>query len=64
MRYLVFLLFVCVSTIAIANQSVIAKVNEQEPDEKPASATVNSSQPYCGLYCLYTVMKVAGNCGN
>jgi len=50
-------LFVCLSVI-ITSKTIAAHENNQEPS-KAVPAKRKSSGPYCGVYCLYTVMKLA-----
>jgi len=50
-------LFVCLSVI-ITSKTIAAHKNNQEPS-KVVPAKRKSSGPYCGMYCLYTTMKLA-----
>ncbi|MGE5608534.1 MAG: cysteine peptidase family C39 domain-containing protein, partial [Bacillota bacterium] len=34
--------------------------NHPDPKESPAAATIAQQGPYCGLYCLYAILKMAG----
>ncbi|MHC4397537.1 MAG: cysteine peptidase family C39 domain-containing protein, partial [Planctomycetota bacterium] len=54
-----FLLFVFVLALTAAGQSVASDGNTQKPAETK-SVKPRARHPYCGLYCLYTVMKMAG----
>ena len=50
-------LFVCLSVI-ITSKTIAAYENNQEPS-KAVPTKRKSSGPYCGMYCLYTTMKLA-----
>ena len=52
------LLFFFILAFLIVGKTVGADQNNQKPS-KPPSAKRKSSGPYCGLYCLYTTMKLA-----
>lgn len=51
-------LFVCLSVI-ITSITIAAHENNQKPSEAN-STKCKSSGPYCGVYCLYAVMKLSG----
>ncbi len=51
-------LFVCLSVI-ITSKTIAAYKNNQEAS-KVVPAKCKSSGPYCGMYCLYTTIKLAG----
>ena len=53
------MLFIFISSFLIAGKTVVADPNNPKPSQ-PTSAKRKSSGPYCGLYCLYTTMKLAG----
>lgn len=50
------LLFVCILTISIMGKANASVKDKQKP-AKTTSVKRRSSHPYCGLYCLYSVMK-------
>ena len=50
-------LFVCVLVILAIGKTTAADQSNQELS-KPVSAKRKSSGPYCGVYCLYTVIKL------
>ncbi len=54
-----FLLFVCILVFLAAGKSVAANKNKQNEAEN-ASVKPRPSHPHCGLYCVYTAMKLAG----
>lgn len=54
------LLFVCASAVLMADRKVMANENNQE-QEKPSPVKRKSSSTYCGVHCLYTVMKLENN---
>jgi len=56
-RHLV--LFICVIAILLSSQTYATEENQVEPS-KSTAAKRGLSHPHCGLYCLYTVMKLAG----
>ncbi len=51
-----FSLLICIITL-IASKTYAAKANEQKPPESLPTKR-KSSDPYCGVYCLYTKMKL------
>lgn len=53
------LLFIFVLAFLIADKTVVADQNNQKLS-KSTPAKRKSSGPYCGLYCLYTTMKLSG----
>ena len=55
-------LFVCLSVI-ITSITIAAHENNQKPSEANSTKR-KSSGPYCGLYCLYTTIKLAGQVAN
>jgi len=57
-RCFCFLLFVCVLVILGSAKAIPAEQSKQNPP-KIASVNRKSSGPYCGLYCLYAVMKLS-----
>ncbi|RLB75297.1 MAG: hypothetical protein DRH24_19840 [Deltaproteobacteria bacterium] len=52
------LLFVCILLTLFAGKIVAADENNRESSVS-TSVKRKSSHPYCGLYCLYTAMKLA-----
>lgn len=54
------LLFICVTGLLGASQ--LCAVDESEQSKSKTSAVVRKSSagPYCGLYCLYVTIKLAG----
>ncbi|MHC4397411.1 MAG: rhodanese-like domain-containing protein [Planctomycetota bacterium] len=54
-----FLLFVCILVSLAAGKSLAADKNKQNEAEN-ASVSPRPSHPHCGLYCIYTAMKLAG----
>jgi rhodanese-related sulfurtransferase len=56
-RALRFLLLVCILAIFPAGKRVAADENEQKTSTI-VSTSRKSSGPYCGIYCLYTTMKL------
>lgn len=59
LRWRCFLLFVCILAMFAVGKSAAADENKH----KPAGATSvkrRTRHPHCGLYCLYTAMKLAG----
>jgi len=53
------LLFACVLAMFAVSKSAVVDENKHKPAEA-TSVKPKARQPYCGLYCLYTVMKLAG----
>lgn len=53
------LLLVCILAVLSAGKTDAADENERKLS-KAVSAKRKSSGPYCGLYCLYSVMKITG----
>jgi len=53
-----FSLFFCVLIILVSTNAIAADEKSQDAT-KGGSAKRKSSGPYCGLYCLYTVMKLS-----
>jgi rhodanese-related sulfurtransferase len=60
LRWCCLLLFVCVSVCLAADKSVAASETKQNEEAGTASVRPRSSHPHCGLYCIYTAMKLAG----
>ena len=58
-RALHFLLLVCILAIFSTGRSVAAVENNQKSTENPAVKR-KVSRSYCGITCLYTIMKLAG----
>ena len=58
-RWCCFLLFVCVLFFLATGKSGAADKNKQTRVET-TSIKHKKRQPHCGLYCLYTAMKLAG----
>ena len=54
-----FLLLVCLISILIVGTAVATDENMQKPT-KSALSKPRRAGPYCGVYCLYTVMKLSG----
>jgi len=54
-----FLLLVCILAILCAGKTDAADENKRK-SSKAVSAKSKSSGPYCGLYCLYSAMKITG----
>ncbi len=52
-----FSLLICIITL-IASKTYVAKANEPKPTESLTSKG-KSPGPYCGIYCLYTTIKLA-----
>ena len=57
-RALRFLLLVCILAIFPAGKRVAVAENKQK-SAKSLAIKRKSSGPYCGMYCLYTVMRLA-----
>ena len=53
-----FLMLVCILSIFTASKSAESEENKDKPS-KAASVKRKTIKPYCGLYCLYSVMKLA-----
>lgn len=53
------LLLVCILAVLSAEKTDAADENERK-SPKAVSAKNKSSGPYCGLYCLYSAMKITG----
>ncbi|HUS72966.1 MAG TPA: cysteine peptidase family C39 domain-containing protein [Sedimentisphaerales bacterium] len=53
------LIIFCVIIVLTANNSFAEDDNKQEP-AKTTSVKRRRRHPHCGLYCLYTTMKLAG----
>jgi hypothetical protein len=53
------LIIFCVIIVLTASNSFAEDDNKQEP-AKTASEKSRRRHPHCGLYCLYTTMKLAG----
>ena len=53
-----FLLFVCILAMFAVSKSVIADENKHKAVEV-TSVKRKTHHPHCGLYCLYTAMKLA-----
>ena len=51
-------LFVCLSVIITSTKIAAYKNNKEASKVVPAKRKL--SGPYCGLYCLYAVMKLSG----
>lgn len=60
LRWCCLLLFVCVSFCLSADKSVAADENKQNEEAGTVSVGLRPSHPHCGLYCIYTAMKLAG----
>lgn len=58
LRWRCFLLFVCILAMFAVSKSAVADENKHKPAEA-TSAKRRPSHPHCGLYCLYTTMKMA-----
>jgi len=58
-----FLLLACILALLISGKTYADDENEENPSES-ATAKRRPSHPHCGLYCLYTVMKLAGQESN
>ncbi len=56
----IFLFLICATAI-LANSSLASEKNENKETKSNSSITVlkSSSGPYCGLYCLYTIVRLA-----
>jgi len=54
-----FLLLVCLLALLIVGKTYAADENKQKIS-KSASVRRKSPDPYCGLYCVYAVMKLTG----
>ncbi|MHC4740162.1 MAG: cysteine peptidase family C39 domain-containing protein, partial [Planctomycetota bacterium] len=52
-------LFVCILVFLASGKSVGADKNKQSEAED-SSVSFRPSHPHCGLYCIYTAMKLAG----
>jgi rhodanese-related sulfurtransferase len=55
-----FLLFICILAFFAVSKSAVADENKHKPAAEATSVKPRARQPYCGLYCLYTAMKLAG----
>jgi len=54
-----FLLLVCILTILIPGQTYAAEKTTPK-ESKSTNARARSRHPHCGLYCLYTTMRLTG----
>ncbi len=57
--YFCFMLFICLSIIIICGSAIAADKNSNQNQSKTASAKLKSCSSYCGVYCLYAVMKLS-----
>lgn len=54
------LLFICAATVLATGQIFAADGTEQKKPTTGGALRKSYGAPYCGLYCLYTAMKLAG----
>jgi rhodanese-related sulfurtransferase len=59
-RFQRLLLFICAAIVLAAGQIFAADRNEQKKPTTGGALQKSSGVPYCGLFCLYTVMKLVG----
>lgn len=59
LRWCCLLLFVCV-LVCLAGDKSDAAIENKQDEVDTTSVKPRSSHPHCGLYCIYTAMKLAG----
>jgi rhodanese-related sulfurtransferase len=58
-RFQRLLLFICAATVLAAGKVFATDGNEQKKPTDGSALRKPSGVPYCGLFCIYTVMKLA-----